>query len=208
VITIFWKDQIGLSLADIMTLQAIFGATIVLLEFPSGYVADRMGYRRSLLAGAVFWIFGWTAYALGETFWMMALAEVILGIGLAFTSGADSALLFVSLKQTGEVTRYPHWEGRVRAAAQVSEALSSAAGGWLYSLAPRLPFWLQVPVALASLGTVAAASETPPESIDGRIAHSVRVWHIVRHALVRTRACAARGRCRWRSASRRISRSG
>jgi MFS family permease len=140
VITIFWKDQIGLSLADIMMLQAIFGATTVLLEFPSGYLADRVGYRSSLVIGAVFWIFGWTAYALGETFWMMAVAEVILGIGLAFTSGADSALLFVSLKQAGEVTQYAQWEGRVRAAAQASEALSSAVGGWFYSVAPRLPF--------------------------------------------------------------------
>jgi MFS family permease len=185
VITIFWKDQIGLSLADIMALQAIFGASTVVLDFPSGYIADRVGYRSSLVTGAVFWILGWTAYALGDTFWMMAVAEVILGIGLAFTSGADSALLFVSLKQAGGITQYPQWEGRVRAAAQVSEALSSAVGGWLYSLAPRLPFWLQVPVAVAGLGTVAATNEVPPESLNGRVTHFVRAWHVVRHALVR-----------------------
>jgi MFS family permease len=185
VITIFWKDQISLSLTDIMLLQAIFGATTVLLEFPSGYIADRVGYRSSLVTGAVFWIFGWTAYALGDTFWMMAVAEVILGIGLAFTSGADGALLFVSLREAGEVTQYPQWEGRVRAAAQVSEALSSGVGGWLYSLAPRLPFWLQVPVAFASLATVAVTSEVPPESLNGRVAHFRRAWGVVRHALMR-----------------------
>src|SRR5919109_4122245 len=51
VITLFWKDEIGMSLADIMWLQAIFGATVVLMEFPSGYIADQLGYRRSLSVG-------------------------------------------------------------------------------------------------------------------------------------------------------------
>lgn len=67
VITVFWQEQIGMSLADIMWLQAIFAATIVILEFPSGYIADRLGYRLSLCLGAAFWLAGWTIYALGTT---------------------------------------------------------------------------------------------------------------------------------------------
>jgi MFS family permease len=184
VITIFWKDEIGMSLTDIMLLQAIFGATVVSLEFPSGYVADRLGYRLSLATGAVFWLLGWIAYALGATFAAMVFAEVLLGIGLAFTSGSDSALLFVSLKARDQVTRYTHWEGRVRAAAQVSEAVSSGVGGWLYSIAPRLPLWLQVPVAAAHLGVVAGTRELPSADAGERVAHLAHAWHIVRHALV------------------------
>ena len=186
VITLFWKDEIGMSLADIMGLQAIFGATVIFFEFPSGYVADRLGYRRSLLVGAAFWIAGWIAYALGTTFGAMVIAEALLGVGLAFTSGADSALLFASLETTTDgVARYRSWEGRVRAAAQASEAVSSGVGGWLYSIAPRLPFWLQVPAAAAGLGVVAALREAPPAAAGGRIAHLARAWHIVRYALVR-----------------------
>jgi hypothetical protein len=45
IITLFWKDEIGISLTGIMGLQAIFGAAAVLVEFPSGYVADHLGYR-------------------------------------------------------------------------------------------------------------------------------------------------------------------
>jgi MFS family permease len=184
VITIFWKEEIGMSFADIMLLQAIFGATTVLLEFPSGYVADRIGYRLSLITGAVFWVLGWIVYAMGTTFAAMVCAEVILGIGLAFTSGADSALLYVSVKARDGVQRYVRWEGRVRAASQISEAISSGLGGWLYGLSPRLPIWLQVPVALAGLGAVAATKEAERESGGGRIAHLAHAWHIVRHALI------------------------
>jgi len=184
VITIFWREEIGMSFTDIMLLQAIFGATTVLLEFPSGYVADRIGYRLSLITGAVFWVWGWIVYAMGTTFGAMVTAEVILGIGLAFTSGADSALLFVSVKARVGVQHYVPWEGRVRAASQLSEAVSSGVGGWLYSLSPRLPIWLQVPVALASLGAVGATKEVELQPAGERVAHLEHAWHIVRHALI------------------------
>jgi len=68
VIILFWTDQIGLSLTDIMMLQAIFGVASVLFEFPSGYLADRVGYRTALLTGAMLWAAGWTLYAVAMTF--------------------------------------------------------------------------------------------------------------------------------------------
>ena len=43
----------GLSLAEIFYLQAVFAATIVLLEAPSGYFADVFGRRIALLIGSV-----------------------------------------------------------------------------------------------------------------------------------------------------------
>src|ERR1051326_1472514 len=185
VITLFWKDQIGMSLTEIMWLQSIFGATAVVCEFPSGYVADRLGYRRSLVIGAGFWLAGWIAYALGATFAGIALAEILLGVGLAFISGADSALLYVSVEGGESSDRYRAWEGRVRATSQASEAASAAVGGWLYSIAPRLPFWLQIPVAAANLGVIAALYDVHPLEGATRTSHLRRAWHIVAHALVR-----------------------
>src|SRR4051812_2333744 len=79
IITLFWKDQIGMSLEDIMWLQSIFGVSVVIWEFPSGYVADRIGYRRSLLIGAILTLAGWSVYAIGTTFVGIALAEILLG---------------------------------------------------------------------------------------------------------------------------------
>ena len=54
-----------MSLADIMILQALFGVAVVVFEFPSGYLADRIGRRRSLLIGASLSIVGWLAYTRG-----------------------------------------------------------------------------------------------------------------------------------------------
>ena len=40
IVTLFWEDHVGMSLADIMWLQALFGLSVVILEFPSGYFAS------------------------------------------------------------------------------------------------------------------------------------------------------------------------
>lgn len=183
VITLFWKDQIGMSLTDIMALQAVFGAAVVLFEFPSGYLADRVGYRTSLLVGASLWLAGWLAYTRGASFEAVALAEIALGAGSAFISGADRALLWVSLDTAGRYGTYRRWEGRLRAAAQTSESLSAAAGGWLYAVAPRLPFWLQVPAATLGLVSVIALREPPrPRSAESR-SHGQRMLDVVRFTL-------------------------
>jgi predicted MFS family arabinose efflux permease len=185
IITLFWTDQIGMSLTDVMALQALYSIVIVVCEFPSGYLADRVGYKASLLIGGVAWTAGWLTYAWASSFATVALGEVILGVGAAFISGADRALLWVSLEASGHAARYTRWEGRVRAAAQTSEAITSAAGGWLYTIRPRLPFWLQVPVAALGLGAIATLREVPRRKATEHRSHLERAWHVVRFALRR-----------------------
>ncbi|PYM45847.1 MAG: MFS transporter, partial [Candidatus Rokuibacteriota bacterium] len=102
-----------------------------------------------------------------------------LGAASAFMSGADRALLWVSLETAGRSDRYTRWDGTARAVSQTSEALSAAAGGWLYTMGPRWPFWLQVPSAALALVTAAMLRETPRRpSVDPR-SHARRALHIL-----------------------------
>jgi len=179
IITLFWKDQIGMSLADIMVLQAIFGLAVVLFEFPSGYVADRVGYRWSLLVSTALLMAGWLLYTRAESFWAVAVAETTLGAASAFMSGADRALLWVSLDGASRTAQYTRWDGRIRAVSQSAEALSAAAGGWLYAMGPRWPFWLQVPAAALALSTAALLHEAPRPRVAGDRSHTERAMHII-----------------------------
>ncbi len=172
-----------MSITDIMVLQAVFGLAAVLCEFPSGYVADRVGYRTSLLIGAALWGAGWMLYAVGASFEAVMVAEITLGAGHAFISGADRALLWVSLQRAGRSSLYTRWDSRLRAAAQTSEALTGAVGGWLYALSPRLPFWLQVPAAAMALGIVTTLREAPRAPSTERRSHLRRLLHILRFTL-------------------------
>ena len=172
-----------MSLTDIMVLQAIFSASIVLFEFPSGYLADRVGYRTAMLTGASFWVAGWLLYAQAASFAAVAAVEVVLGAGSAFVSGADRALLWVSLESAGRAGEYRRWDGRLRATSQASEAASAALGGWLYSLAPRLPFWVQLPTAVMTLLSMTALRDVPRPPTERRAPHVVRALGIVRFTL-------------------------
>ena len=48
ILTVFYRQNLGMSMAEIMLVQGGFGLVMALFEFPSGYLADRIGYRRTL----------------------------------------------------------------------------------------------------------------------------------------------------------------
>ena len=179
IVTLFWTDQIGMSLTDVMVLQAIFSLAVVLFEFPSGYFADRVGYRRSILVGTILLMAGWCIYVGGSSFAMVALAEIVLGAGSAFISGADRALLWASLDSVRRARDYPRWEGRMRATAQTSEAVSAAAGGWLYAFTPRLPFWLQIPFAAVAFTVAVFLREAPRLPLVDRRSHGQQALYVL-----------------------------
>src|ERR1039457_4012358 len=146
IITLFWKDRIGLSLAQILLLQGILSIVMVVMEYPSGYISDRIGYRVSLTLASLLGMAGWGIYTIATSFALVMAAEILLGISLAFISGSDSALLYETLKQEGSEQNYARHQGRMSGYAQAGEALGAVFAGVLYAYAPVLPFVLQVGV--------------------------------------------------------------
>ena len=106
IITLFWKDQIGLSLTEILLLQGIFSIAMVIMEYPSGYLSDRIGYRAALNLASLLGIIGWGLYTIADSFTQVLIAEIILGFSISFISGSDSALLYESLKDSEEEQHY------------------------------------------------------------------------------------------------------
>src|SRR6266568_4384131 len=80
IITLFWKDRIGLTLTQILLLQSIMSIVMVLMEYPTGYVSDRIGYRVSLTLASLLGMIGWGIYTVASTFGQVLAAEILLGI--------------------------------------------------------------------------------------------------------------------------------
>src|SRR4051794_26443677 len=76
VITLFCKDRIGLSLTQILLLQGIFSVAMVVMEYPSGYVSDRIGYRAALNIASLLGIAGWGIYSFAHSFAHVLAAEI------------------------------------------------------------------------------------------------------------------------------------
>ncbi len=79
IITLFWKDHIGLTLAQILLLQGIFSLATLLMEYPSGYLSDRFGYRFALTFASLLGLAGWSWYTIANSFADVLVAEVLLG---------------------------------------------------------------------------------------------------------------------------------
>lgn len=184
VITLFWKDQIGLSLTEIMVLQGLFSLTTLLAEYPSGYLSDRWGYRFSLSLASLLGIAGWGLYTAANSFVTVLEAEILLGLSYAFVSGADSALLYESLRQKGEEQRYAFFDGRMVGFAQGGEAAGALLAGIFYAWWPVLPFLLQVGVWVLALGITRTLREPTRDQLSLPPSHLENAWRICRTALL------------------------
>lgn len=159
IVTLYQQHELGLGMTEIMQLQAIFGLSLAIFEFPSGYVADRLGYRASLLAAAVLSIAGWLAYAQAGGFWGVAFAEALLGLSLSLVSGTNSAMLYETLVELDEEERFGSWFARARFFGQAGEGSAALLAGVLYAISFELPFYLQAGIWVVNLGVAFALVE-------------------------------------------------
>ncbi|NOQ41872.1 MAG: MFS transporter [Desulfuromusa sp.] len=183
IITLFWKDQIGLSLTEILLLQGIFSISMVVMEYPSGYLSDRIGYRTALNFASLLGIIGWGLYTVADSFSQVLIAEVILGFSISFISGSDSALLYESLKSDGEERFYARHEGRKSSIGQLGEACGAIFAGLLYATAPLLPFIIQVLVWILALLLTRSMVE-PQQKLKPPESHIAEAWKSTRFALI------------------------
>lgn len=122
----------GLTMQDVFLLQVGFGLTTLLLEVPSGYLADLWGRRRTLILGALLNGLGYTWLFFAHNRWDFLLFEMILGAAMAMASGTDLALIYAWMQQT-ELKR----EASTRMMAKrqlysvVAESVASLLGGAL-----------------------------------------------------------------------------
>jgi MFS family permease len=111
VLAVLFLDY-GLTLEEYSLLNVAWAAAIVLLEVPSGALADRIG-RRTLVVAA-----GWLMLAemlflllapAGQpgVFWFLLANRILSGAAEAAASGADEALAFESLKEEKREGEWP-----------------------------------------------------------------------------------------------------
>lgn len=84
----------GLSMQEVFSLQAFFGLVVMITEVPSGYLADIVGRKKTLVIGAIFAGIGHSLLVFADGFWTLAMFEFALAISLSLISGADIALLY------------------------------------------------------------------------------------------------------------------
>jgi MFS family permease len=128
--TIFFF-KLGLTFAQVMWLESILLVGIFLFEIPTGILGDTIGRKNSLVLGALVNLVAWIPWFLGSSFWLFAISYFLAGIGIAFASGSDQALIYDDLKQRGQEGGMQRWYGIYSAAPVIASAVSGLVGGFI-----------------------------------------------------------------------------
>ena len=185
IIVLFYQEN-GLSLKDVLTLQAIYSVAIIVLEIPSGYLGDVWGKKNTIILGAILGTLGFTIYSFSYGFWGFLIAELVLGVGQSFISGSDSAILYDSLKRRGDENLYVKYEGRVLSTGNFAETIAAVAGGFLAEISLRTPFYAQIFVAF--LAIPAAFMLIEPYTVEkNRTKALSNILSIVKNSLFKSR---------------------
>ena len=157
----YYQHQIGLSFQELLIGEAAFAATIVLMEVPSGWLADTLGRKRCLVLGFLLNAFCYLILWQASGFWGAVGAQAAIGVGISLISGADVALFYDRLAAAGQTSEFRRLEGLRHGLSQFGIALASVAGGLLYAWRPDLPILATVVAELTACAATLAVYEPP-----------------------------------------------
>ncbi len=161
IFTILFLD-FGLTLSQFAVLNAVWAASIVLLEVPSGALADTMGRRNLLVFAGVIMLVEVALIAIvplgnGSLIFAVFLVNRILsGAAEAAASGADEALAYDSLKREGRVEdwgRVLEWQMRMKSIAFIG-AMSIGAAVYDPVLMQNVAKWLGLDIVFTQQTTL------------------------------------------------------
>ncbi|MGE9268422.1 MAG: MFS transporter, partial [Verrucomicrobiales bacterium] len=190
----------GLSLGQFALLNAVWALTIILLEVPSGALADRIGRVRmvrltSLLMIAEIALIAFVPLAPSSlVFGAWILNRILSGAAEAAASGADEALAYDSLPAADQQSLWPDVLSRLMTLSALAFTFAMLIGAAVYdenllnhllakigfgseltrATTLRFPLYLTLLTALATLPVALAMRE--PERVSAEEAEELRFW--------------------------------
>ncbi|QQG42195.1 MAG: MFS transporter [Candidatus Woesebacteria bacterium] len=127
--------------AGIGIIETILILTMTLAEIPTGAIADLFGKKKTLIIAFTLETVGAFIMATAPNFQMLALSVFVMCVGGAFYSGTIDALIFDTLKESGEEGTYDRKISNTNTLSLIAPAICSILGGFMYKINPTLPFY-------------------------------------------------------------------
>jgi MFS family permease len=141
--TLFLLDA-GLDIFGVFVANAVFTASMVVFEIPTGVVADTSGRRTSFLLSTVVLCLATLGYVsvslAGGGLFGFCLMSVFLGLGFAFYSGAVEAWVVDALKATNYEGELERVFARTGIATSALMLIGTVSGGLLGTLHLAIPY--------------------------------------------------------------------
>ncbi|SBT66541.1 Major Facilitator Superfamily protein [Micromonospora sediminicola] len=124
----------GLSVGQISTLFVLWAVAGILLEVPSGALADALSRRLLLCLAPLLTAAGFALWVLLPSYPAFAVGFLLWGAGGALRSGALEALVFTELDRLGAADRYARLIGRTRTAEVLGAVGSGVLAGPVFAV--------------------------------------------------------------------------
>jgi len=153
-----------LSFGQMALLEAAATVLTLGLELPTGALADILGRKFSAGLGWVFQGVGYIFQGTSHEPIQFSIGFGLNAIGVALVSGADSALLYDTLKELGRPEDFKKELSTCGLWQQVAIGFSALTGGWLYQIWTGLPYILYAAGMLMAAGMFALMKEPDIDS--------------------------------------------
>ncbi|HUQ85658.1 MAG TPA: MFS transporter [Candidatus Limnocylindrales bacterium] len=127
-----------------MSIFSIIMVSSALFEVPTGIFSDRIGRKKTVIFGSIAAVLFSIFYAIGQSFWILAIGGLFEGLSRSFYSGNNDALLHGSLAETKNEHQYDEFLGRVSSMFQAALAVSAIMGSFLAQWSFSLIMWISV----------------------------------------------------------------
>lgn len=177
---LYWAER-GITVQQVVYTEIIYAATVIILEVPTGALADRWSRKNMLLVNAVLQFLEFFILIFSNRFWHFALVVFLSGIGKAMSSGTSNAILYDSLKLMNEEDKFEKILGRVNFFDYSSSLIAALIGSYVaYRTGLVTVYW----ISLISVGVsiIIALSLTEPKAITQRNVEEVHYLKIIRNA--------------------------
>ena len=118
-----------LELPDVLFLESIYFASVVVLEVPSGWFSDTFGRKKTLVTASLFLCVAYILFLVANSFETFAIAQVLLAGGIAFNSGTDTSFLLETTQSLQEEELYAKYEAKATKFNFLGTAFAGILGG-------------------------------------------------------------------------------
>ncbi|GIQ71344.1 MFS transporter [Xylanibacillus composti] len=169
--------------------EIIYAIAIMLLELPTGILADKWGRKPMVVLAACMGCLEFFLLLHASQFWHFALVVVLAAAGSSAASGTETALLYDSLAANGRERAFEKIVGRMRGFDLVATMLAALGGSWLaHQFGFAFNYWLSLfSMGLCLLLTCLLIEPVTSPSATGQNEEPLPVKQFVRQALLQFR---------------------
>lgn len=129
---------LGLSIFSIVMISS------AIFELPTGFVSDKYGRKKTLIFGSFSFLMGAILYAIGSNYWFLVAGGIIQGLGRAFYSGNNDALLYDNLATVNKIEDFGEYNGRIGSMSQIALAISALLSSLIAFTSISILLWISV----------------------------------------------------------------